>query len=200
MQTDDHIFKEDDLRTGLAEILQRNSKKWMQLSNGILKNKDDAEEVLSEAVRRMLKRDRTFPSREHMQMYMNRVVNNTAMELYRRKKRERRHYAQIRDTVGSMSAEEQAESFRPDFIMEEEERYAEHENRLNLLRRGLEELPAHQYEAVRLTVLTSRGMTLRDVESASGIPRTTLRYRYQQGIKTLRKFITRELNRKRCNF
>jgi len=127
-----------------------------------------------------------------MQKYMGRVVGNTALEFYNRRKRERRLYVQIRENNVTNSAEEQAEVFRPDFIMEEEERYSEHEDRLTLLRRGLEELPAHQYEAIRLIAYSNNGMTLRGAESASGIPRATLRYRYIQGMKSLRKYMARE--------
>jgi len=196
MQTDEFLFEEEDLRTTLAAIINRDSPKWIRLGAAILKNREDAEDVLSEAVRRMLKRGQSFSSQEHMRMYMCRVVNNTAVEFYKRRKRERRQYAPILENITQKPAAEQSDSFRPDLIMEEEERYAEHQDRLRILRSGLEELPAHQYEAIRLTVLNNCGMTHRDIESASGIPRTTLRFRYVQGLRALRKYMTRELNRK----
>ena len=197
MQIDKFLFEEEDLRATLAAILHRNSPKWMRISTAILKNKEDAEDILSEAVRRILKRRRPFLSQEHMQMYMGRVVNNTALELYKRRKRERRQYAPVLENYLRKSIAASDDFFRPDFIMEEEERYAERECRLMMLRRGLEELPPHQYEAIRLTVLSNRGMTLRDAESLSGIPRTTIRYRCLQGIRALRKYMARELNRER---
>jgi len=198
MKTEKFLFEEEDLRTTLAAMLHRNSQKWMRFSTTILKNKEDAEDVLSEAVRRMLKRGRTFSSREQMRMYMSRVVSNTAFELYKRRKRERRRRARILDSFIVKATVDPAESWRPDLIMEEEERYAEHEDRLRMLRRGLEELPAHQYEAIRLTVFCNSGKTFRDVESMSGIPRATLRYRYLQGLRALRKYMARELNRERA--
>ena len=191
MQIDKFLFDEVDLKTALAAILHRNSPKWMKISRAILKNREEAEDVLSEAVRRMLRRDRSFPSREHIRKYMNRVVSNTALEFYNRRKRERRQYAQILENIMTKSAEERADALRPDFIMEEEERYAEQEDRLALLRRGLEELPAHQYEAIRLIAFSNNGSTFRDAESASGIPRATLRYRYMQGMRALRKYMAR---------
>jgi RNA polymerase sigma factor (sigma-70 family) len=169
----------------------------MRINTAILRNKEDAEDVLNEAVRRMLKRNRPFSSCEDMRMYMGRVVTNTALELYKRRKRERRQYSPVLESIIAKSTAEPSESFRPDFIMEEEERYAELEDRLVILRRGLETLPAHQYEAIRLTVFNGGGVTLRDLESISGIPRATLRYRYLQGVKALRKYMTRELCRER---
>jgi len=195
MQPDKFPFKEEDLRSTLAAILHRNSPKWIRISKAILKNKEDAEDVLSEAVRRMLIRGRPFSSPEHMRMYMGRVVSNTALDLYKRRKRERRQYASIKNNAISMSEVESSKSLRPDFIMEEEERYAEREDRLMILRRGLEELPSHQYEAIRLAVLGNNGMTFRDMESTSGIPRATLRYRYLQGVRALQKHMARELRK-----
>ena len=189
---DKFIFNEVELKTALAAILHRNSPKWMKISRAILKNREDAEDVISEAVRRILRRDRSFPSHEHIRKYMGRVVNNTALELYNRRKRERRQYTQILENIMTKSAEEQADALRPDFIMEEEERYAEQEGRMTLLRRGLEELPAHQYEAIRLIAFSNNGSTFREAESASGIPRATLRYRYMQGMRALRKYMARE--------
>ena len=209
-QADTFLLNEEDMRTSLVAILHRNSQKWMRTSKAILRNKEDAEEILSEAVRRMLKRGRRFSSQEHMQMYMGRIVSNTAMELYKRRKRERRQYASVSESYIKKSVAAAEEFFRPDFIMEEEERYAEREGMLRILRRGLEELPAHQYEAIRLIVLNNSsrsgisgrsgmnglsGRTLRDAELISGIPRTTIRYRCVQGMKALRKYMARELNR-----
>jgi len=194
MQKDKFLFNEEDIKIALAAILHRNSPKWLNISRAILKNKEDAEDVLSESVRRMLKRGRSFPSSEHMRKYMNRVVRNTALEFYNRRKRERRRYAQILENIITKSAEEHAGALRPDFIMEEEERYAVREDRLTLLRRGLEALPEHQYEAIRLVAFGGDGATFRDAESASGIPRATIRYRYMQGMRALRKYMARERN------
>jgi RNA polymerase sigma factor (sigma-70 family) len=199
MQIDKFLFEEEDLKTTLAAILHRNSQKWIQMSTAILKNREDAEDALSEAVRRMLKRGRAFSSQEHMRMYMGRVVSNTTFELYKRRKRERRQYDNVLKGAIIRSRSESAESFRPDLIMEEEEHYSEHEGRLMILRRGLEKLSPHQYEAIRLTMLCSSGTTLRDAESASGIPRATLRYRCMKGMRALRKYMIRELNRERTD-
>ena len=192
MQTERLLFTEEELKTALASILHRNSPKWVRLGKAVLKNREDAEDVLSEAVHRMLRRGLSFPSQEKMQLYMGRVVRNTAMEFYSLKKRKKRQYTQILENIITKSAEEQAEAFRPDFIMEEEEFYYENENRLTLLRRGLQELPANQYEAIRLIAFSNNGSTFRDAETESGIPRATLRYRYMLGMKALRKYMERE--------
>jgi RNA polymerase sigma factor (sigma-70 family) len=192
MHKDQFLFDEAELKKALAEIIHRNSKKWVKIGRAILRNSEDAEDVLSESVRRMLTRGRSFSSQENMQMYLGRIVRNTAMEFYSRRKRERRQYVQALENIIAKSVEAQSAAFRPDLIMEEEERYAGDKDRLTLLRRGLEELPANQYEAIRLISFSNNGSTFRDAESASGIPRATLRYRYMQGMKALRKYMTRE--------
>lgn len=197
MEPDKFLFEEEDIRTTLTEILHRNSPKWKRLSSAILKNKEDAEDAISEAVKRMLRRGKKFESREHMQMYMGRVVSNTALEFYKRRNREKRRHVPIQKSFFAQFIAEADVASRPDFVMEEEERYAEREYCLTLLRRGLEELPPNQYEAIRLTILGGSGANLRDLENASGIPRATLGYRYAQGLRTLRKYLTRELNRDR---
>jgi len=194
METDKLLFEEEDIRTTLAAILQRNSQQWQRISRAILKNSADAEDVLGEAVRRMLKRGGKFSSQEHMRKYMGRIVCNTAFEFYKRRKRERQVYTPIQEScfVRLAAADEAS---RPDFVMEKEESYAENECRLRMLRRGLEELPPNQYEAIRLTILGNKGANLRDMENSSGIPRATLCYRYALGLRTLRKYMKRELKR-----
>jgi len=198
MQTNKSLFEKfekEDLRTSLAAILHRNSPKWLRKSRAILRNREDAEDALSEAIHRMLKRGKSFSSPDHMRMYMSRIVSNTAVELYKGRQRERSKYAPVLDDLIAKTSLKHANAFRPDLIMEEEEGYAEHENRLRLLRRGLEELPVHQYEAIRLTVLSDGGRTFQEAEAVCGIPGTTLRYRYHQGMRALRKYIERESRR-----
>lgn len=198
MQTDKCLFEEEELKKALAAIIHRNAQKWIRMSEAILQNREDAEDVLSEAIRRMLRRSRSFASHEHMQNYMGRIVNNTALEFYNKRKRKYRQHVQILESIMTKSAREQAEAFRPDFIMEAEERYAEHEDRLALLRRGLEELPPHQYEAIRLIVFRNNDYTtLRDAESASGIPSATLRYRYIRGMRALRRYMAQARRKRR---
>jgi RNA polymerase sigma-70 factor, ECF subfamily len=179
---------EGDLRTELGAIINRNSGKWIRFILAILKNQEDAEDVLQEAVRRVLAHNRPLPSQEQVKMYLSRTIGNTAFELYKHRKRERIKHVPIRDNVFLAGGTRHQDS-----ILEEQEQIAEKERMLRLLRRGLKHLPVKQYEALRLTILDSRGCSIRDAVAFSGIPYSTLRHRSKQGLRTLRRYVERRL-------
>jgi RNA polymerase sigma factor (sigma-70 family) len=179
---------EGDLRTALGSIVHRNSGKWIRFVLAILKNKEDAEDVLQEAVRRVLAHNRPLPSPEQVKRYLSRTIGNAAFELYKHRKRERVKHVPIREQVLLPAG-----TRRQDSIIEEREQTAEKERLLCLLRRGLRHLPVKQYEALRLTILDSRGCSIRDAVLTSGIPYSTLRHRSKQGLRTLRRFVERQL-------
>jgi RNA polymerase sigma factor (sigma-70 family) len=179
---------EGDIRTDLGSIIHRNSGKWIRFILAILKNKEDAEDVLQEAVRKVLAHNRPLPSQEQVKMYLSRTIGNTAFELYKHRKRERISHVPIREQVFLPAG-----ARRQDSIIEEQEQNAEKERRLRLLRQGLKHLPVKQYEALRLTILNSGGCSIRDAVAASGIPYSTLRHRSKQGLRTLRRYVERQL-------
>jgi DNA-directed RNA polymerase specialized sigma24 family protein len=182
---------EGDLRTALGVIVHQNSGKWIRFILAILKNKEDAEDVLQEAIRRILTYNRPLPSQEQVKMYLSRIIGNTAFELYKNRKRERMKYMPIREYVFLSAG-----TRRQDAIIEEREQTAEKELLLHLLRCGLKHLPLKQYEALHLTILNSRGCSIRDAVAISGIPYSTLRHRSKQGLRTLRRFVERELRQR----
>jgi RNA polymerase sigma factor (sigma-70 family) len=179
---------EGDLRTELGLIIHRNSGRWIRFILAILKNKEDAEDVLQEAVRRVLAHNRPLPSQEQVKMYLSRTIGNTAFELYKHRKRERINHVPIREHIFLSAG-----TRRQDSVIEEREQTAERERRLHFLRQGLKHLPVKQYEALRLTILDSRGCSIRDAVAASGIPYSTLRHRSKQGLRTLRRYVERQL-------
>lgn len=182
---------EGDIRTELSSIIHRNSGKWIRFILAILKNKEDAEDVLQEAVRRVLAHNRPLPSQEQIKMYLSRTIGNTAFELYKHRKRERINHVPIREHIFLSAG-----TRRQDSILEEREQTAEKKRRLHLLRQGLKHLSAKQHEALRLTILDSRGCSIRDAVAASGIPYSTLRHRSKQALRTLRIFVERQLRQK----
>jgi RNA polymerase sigma factor (sigma-70 family) len=182
---------EGDLRTELGTIIHRNSGKWIRFILAVLKNKEDAEDVLQEAVRRVLARNLSLPTQEQVKMYLSRTIGNTAFELYNHRKRERTNHVPIREQVFML-----ASARRQDSIIEEREKHAEKEFLLDLLRQGLRHLPVKQYEALRLTIMDARGCSIRDAVAASGIPYSTLRHRSKQGLRALRRFVERRLRQR----
>ena len=78
--------------------------------------------------------------------------------------------------------------------MEQEE---ERKQLLRMLHEGLLILPLKQREALRITILESCGLSIRDAGSAYGIPYSTLRHRSKQGLWHLRRFLQREMRARR---
>jgi RNA polymerase sigma-70 factor, ECF subfamily len=173
-----------NVREVLGSILDQNRGKWQRFIAAVLKNDADAEDVVHNAVRRVLVRDMPFSSEEQVRMYLGRAIGNAAFERYKGMKRER---------LRQMAMDEQvlmsAESTNPHDSMEEAERCIERERLLGLVRQGLEHLPSKQYEALRLTILESRGSSIRDAGMNNGIPYSTLRHRSKQGLRSLRRYL-----------
>lgn len=177
---------EADLRTALSILVLRNRAKWLRINAAILKNREDAEDAFQEAVRRVLAHSRALPSPDHVRMYLGRAIGNTALELYKSRKRERMRQVPIREYIAMPSSIR-----RPDAWIEEREKSAEKEHQLRLLRQGLRHLPRKQHEALRLLILESRGQSIREVGCANGIPYSTLRHRSKQGLRMLRQYLER---------
>jgi RNA polymerase sigma-70 factor, ECF subfamily len=178
------------MRTTLGYILDCYSGKWLRFIFAILKNEADAEDVLQEAIQRILIRNRQLPTPEQLKMYLGRAIGNAALELYHNRKRERRRQIPINEYILP-----QTNALTPHACMEERERSANQDRMLQLLQEGLTCLPQKQHEALRLTILESRGQSIRDVGINSGIPYSTLRYRSKQGLRMLRKFLTSKMEK-----
>jgi len=180
----ENLQRSEDIRTVLPSVIDSNRSKWRRFILAILKNEADAEDVIQEAIQRVLLRNRPLPSSEQVKMYLGRAIGNAALELYHSRKRERRRHIPIREHLLMP-----ANAHNPHAFMEESETSADRERLLQYLQEGLARLPEKQYEALRLTILESRGRSIRDVGMTSGIPYSTLRHRSKQGLRMLRRFL-----------
>jgi DNA-directed RNA polymerase specialized sigma24 family protein len=99
----------EDLRAVLGPILDNNKSRWLQFALAILKNEADAEDVIQEAICRVLARSVIAPndtarnrpplSRDQARMYLGRAIGNTALELYNSRKRERMRQIPIKEDL-----------------------------------------------------------------------------------------------------
>lgn len=175
----------------LESVIDRNGEKWLRFILGILKNEADAEDVIQEAVRRVLSRKRLLPSEDDARMYLSRAIGNAA-QLYNCRKRER-----IRQMPIQESHFLQSRDSGPYKYIEERETSNHRERMLNVLNDGLMQLPAKELEALRLTILESRGLSIRDAGMSNGIPYSTLRHRSKQALRRLRKYLEKSLKDKK---
>jgi RNA polymerase sigma-70 factor, ECF subfamily len=173
----------------VVSILDHHGSKWLRFIAAILKNQADAEDVVQEAVRRVLARNLPLSSREQVRMYLGRAIGNAALELYNNRKRERRRQIPIEDQILLP-----AQMTGPYASIEESEQLLKRDKLLGRIQEGLAHLSIKQYEALRLTILESRGLSIRDIGMNNGIPYSTLRHRSKQGLRHLRKFLQRPEN------
>ena len=62
---------------------------------------------------------------------------------------------------------------------------------LALALKGLDTLPAKQYQALQMTLLDPGAASIREAGVENGIPYSTLRHRSLQGIRRLRSYVHR---------
>jgi len=161
--------------------------KWLRFVQRMLQNEADAEDVLQDAVLRMLVRDRQFHSPEQARMYLGRIICNTAIELYHARRRHRRQYRPLEEQLVAASGGVPGQS------MGDSEAAHIRARMLDLLGEGLARLPVKQYEALRLTIMDPGIVSLRDAGVLHNIPYSTLRHRCVKGLRRLRSFLQREM-------
>lgn len=184
----EELARSEHLRAALTPVVINNRCRWFRYICAILRNEADAEDVIQEAVSRVLARNHPLPSEAHITMYLGRSIGNAAMEMYHRRKRERLTRIPLREEIFTSSTIPTPYSF-----LEEREQLIEKEKMAALLGKGLQRLPPKQYEALRITILESNGLSMRDAGEQNGIPYSTLRHRTNKGLHRLRKFIERNL-------
>jgi RNA polymerase sigma-70 factor (ECF subfamily) len=173
-----------DPRETLGSILDHNGGRWLRFIAAILKNQADAEDVVQEAIRRLLTRNVPFFSEEQVRKYLGRAINNAALERYNVRKRERMRHIPVMEHILLPTHVP-----GPYDCIEEREQSVEKEQILYRLREGLTRLPSKQYEALRLTIIESRGLSIRDIGMNHGIPYSTLRHRSKQALRSLRRYL-----------
>ncbi len=162
--------------------------RWFNFVRKLVRNPEDAEDVIQEAVKRVLVRNRSFASVDELRMYLGRAISNTAIEFYHMRRREQRRACALRDDVPE--TRDGADPYR---ALESRERAAANEQLQRLVLRSLKCLPAREHEALRLTVMDSGAGSIREISSEIGIPYSTLRHRSVQGLRKLRVHVFRAI-------
>jgi len=71
-----------NLREVLGELVGRHSARWLGFVEQILRSAADAQDVLQEAVCRVLVAERCFSYEKDVRMYLSRAISKRAIELY----------------------------------------------------------------------------------------------------------------------
>jgi len=174
------------LSAAVGILMDRHGAKWLRFAGKVLRDQAEAEDVLQEAVHRVLQVGRDFESVEQTRKYLARAISNTAIEFYHNRRRERLRRLPLQEHLIAHES-----SVNPLRMLEQRETHAERTLALSLLGDGLDHLPAKQYEALCMTVLNPSGDSIREVGAENGIPYSTLRHRSVQGIRRLRKYLRR---------
>jgi RNA polymerase sigma factor (sigma-70 family) len=182
--------KADDSAKNLPNLVERilryNADKWFKFVLRVVGNYEDAEDALQEGVRRVLGCDRIFPVEEEARMYLARSISNAAFETYKSRKRQRQRQVAVTGNLLVIGRASDPHSFIEQKEMEEEQ-----ERLLSQLEEALGRLPVREYQALRITDLESKGGSIRDAGLAHGIPYSTLRHRRIEGLRRLRRYLTR---------
>jgi RNA polymerase sigma factor (sigma-70 family) len=174
-------------RDRIERVLASERLRWLAYVARVVGNQADAEDVLQEAVGRVLLCGRIFDSDQEARRYLARAVSNAAMDMYQLRKRERMVCVPVKD-------QNLADECRigPQENLELEESVRDSNRMLRLLSAALPQLPKKQIEALRIT-LGLEGCSIRDAGAQNGIAYSTLRYRSRKGLRNLRKLMLRAL-------
>ncbi len=173
----------------LSNVFIRNRRRWLGYLACFLDNRGDADDVLQEAVGRVLARNLPFTSEDQLRMYLGRAISNTAIEFYHLRRKERMCQRPL-----DLSACADQGRGSPEDLLERMEEYVRTERARHLMRAGLSKLPPKQYEALCLTYLNPECSSIREAGLSRGIPYSTLRHRSIQGIRRLRRYVCRRLD------
>jgi RNA polymerase sigma-70 factor, ECF subfamily len=179
-----------ELSLVVERLMRRHGGMWLRFVQRMVKNQADAEDVLQDAILKMLARGRLFGSPDQARMYLGRIICNTAIDLYHA----RRHF-RFRQLPLQEQSHQAMPGDDPAFSLAEKEEWQTHARVLRLLEEGLTRLPMNQYEALRMTVMDPEPLSIREAGEELHIPYSTLRHRKIQGLRSLRKFLMRALRR-----
>jgi len=167
----------------LDQVWNRNLPILRSLVRNILVDPSMSDDVLQDAFTCVIakRRDSDFKDEHHAYSYMRRVVVNTAINYYRRRRRER--VDRKEEFVQSRTV--QSENWTPLTLLIREEQEDLQASLIQQVQTTLEELSPEQKEAIALVF--GRNQKLKQVCKEAGIPYTTLRSRVHAAVDEIRK-------------
>lgn len=152
-------------RRNINRIIEDNLDYLVRFAYYRLNNRIEAEDIVYEAVLKILEREATDIQPESVRMYLFRTVHNLCLDRSREKGRE------------SVSLESIDIEDTPDSVLDLEEA-----DRINAC---LERLPSREADVIRMNVID--GLSFVEISAILSIPQSTAKSRYKSGMEKLRK-------------
>ncbi len=154
-------------RQTLGEVIENNLNYLVRFATIRIGNKADAEDVVHEAVRRILETDVSKIKKDNLKMYLFRIVYNLCVD-----------YGIVLQELRPVR-EEDNEIEAP--TTDEDLDYEEIERLNNLL----ELLPEREAEVIRMNIIDE--LSFIEISQILSTPPSTIKSRFKSGIKKLRK-------------
>lgn len=151
----------------LGEVIEANLNYLVRFATIRVGSKADAEDLVHEAVKRLLEANISYIKRDSIRMYLFRIVYNLCKDFYL-DGRNIRQLTEVDDEI-------------PDTFMEDDLDLEEVE-RLNCL---LENLPEREAEVVRMNVMDE--LSFVEISQILSTPASTVKSRFKAGMDKLRK-------------
>ena len=152
-------------RRNIDRIIEDNLDYLVRFAYYRLNNRIEAEDIVYEAVLKILEREATDIQPESVRMYLFRTVHNLCLDRSRKKGREP-------VSLESIDIED-----TPDSVLDLEEA-----DRINAC---LERLPSREADVIRMNVID--GLSFVEISAILSIPQSTAKSRYKSGMEKLRK-------------
>lgn len=173
----------------LDRIWQKNLRILRKLATNILADQSVVEDVVQDALTRVLSRDRKFGSEDEAYNFLRRTVVNTTIDYYRY--RSRRNAKFQSDYATSVQEATLGHLLDPLQRLVQMEGNREKEKLLDEIRLAVSKLPARQQEAIDI-VFSSNGKPIKETCQERGIPYSTVRSRMQAGLDRIRRHLKRK--------
>lgn len=170
-----------------ARLFEQYQGLWFRVAMQVVRNADDAGDVVQEAYRKFLAVEREWASFEDARRYFSAILTNTAIDYYKFARRQVQKQTDLEDCPATKEAAA-ADRRRPwdDLERKREERL------LAECRELARELPSAQRQAVELLYLQDEPDSLTESSRRIGVPISTLKSRATAGIEKMQKILRKK--------
>lgn len=160
---------------------------WYRVAFQIVRNADDANDVVQEAYRKFIAIEREWPSFEDAKRYFSAILTNTAIDVFKLARRRQERFTDLNPETEPDTSK--ASNWRRPWEALEMER----EERLvcECIER-IRKLPPAQRQAIERLLLDEEAKSLTELSRELGVPISTLKSRAILGIEKVKKSLRKK--------